>query len=333
MPPTKPECDVVLPPLSPTQRVGMGDVARKIRGRTTDFLAMTLVVAASLSFGSQIISWWKGPNTSAVEIDVAESAQPGWETAGEPVEFDFGDLPVSLTRQTITGDYSQAVAILVERCQEWVANGVIPDDEPDAAERELLKKISEVSPTKASGNWQVYVIGEDIPFVVGVIERSLPRVDSAGAEHDKQFERRLVCYGLAMPVGEENWTAFVVQKRSSANAERKIEMPVIGDASELLPPGSSLTMSLRDIRGGGLYAFAGSGTLAEWMEFYEKLSSKNDWPRNGIWSHAGSAWGTRYSCGARRWIDVRFAMDRRGVLTGMLQIVPGELALESKTRR
>ena len=50
--------------------VGLGDVARRMISRTTDLIAIGIVVVASLSLGRQVLVWWHTapPTRAAAEI-------------------------------------------------------------------------------------------------------------------------------------------------------------------------------------------------------------------------------------------------------------------------
>ncbi len=290
----------------------MGDVARKITSRTTDFLAICIVLAASLTFGSQIVSWWHTAPPAAIPTADPALAPPGWDDNLQPVDLEFGDLPVALTRQVVTGDQEAAIAALVRHCQSAVEHAQLPQQNPDESEIDLLNRIAELTPTaEEAGVWQVFVVDERFPLVAGV-KLGAP----AGGHADDHQGRRLICYGLAMPVGERSWTLFVVKGSlaGSGSATRSLDIP--------LPPGAARTLSLRDERGGVLTGFSGNGTPEEWIKFYEDRSSTRGWTRSDAWSAGNESWSARFARREGGWVDVRFAKDRRGELAGILQVIP-----------
>ena len=73
--------------------------------RTTDLIAISIVAVAALTFGRQILEWWHAaPATSPSANSQSPVTQPAWEDRLQPVALEFGDLPLSMTRQTILGD-------------------------------------------------------------------------------------------------------------------------------------------------------------------------------------------------------------------------------------
>src|SRR5262245_31208362 len=107
--------------------VSLGDVAKKISGRTTDFLAICIVLVASLTTGSQIVSWWQAAPPAVVPATDPALAAPGWEDDLQPVDLEFGDLPLALTRQIVIGDREAAVEALARHCQAAAERAIVPD--------------------------------------------------------------------------------------------------------------------------------------------------------------------------------------------------------------
>jgi hypothetical protein len=81
-------------------------------------------------------------------------------------------------------------------------------------------------------------------------------------------------------------------------------------------------LSLRDERGSLLAGFSGRGAPQEWISFYDDLDESRGWVRSGAWSIGNDSWAARFARRAGGWVDVRFAIDRRGEMTGVLQVIP-----------
>jgi hypothetical protein len=308
---TQPE--QITEPRSPDRKpASLGDLARKITSRTTDFLAICIVLAASLTFGSQIVSWWHTAPPSAFPTAEPALAPPGWDDNLQAVDLEFGNLPLALTRQVVTGDQGSAVAALVRHCRSAVEHAPLPARNADEAEIDLLNRIAGLTPTaEEAGVWQVFVVDERFPLVVGV-KCGAP---AAGPVDDHQG-RRLVCYGLAMPIGERSWTLFIVKGSvaGSKSPARSADIP--------LPPGAARTLSLRDERGSVLMGFSGTAAPEEWIKFYEDRCSERGWTRSDAWSAGNESWSARFARREGGWVDVRFAKDRHGELAGVLQVIP-----------
>lgn len=299
----------------------MGDVAKKITSRTTDLLAICIVLGASLTFGTEIVSWWQAaprPNPAANPA----LAAPGWDNSLQPVDLEFGDLPLALTRQSIVGELSAAIEALVRHCRSDVEHASAPPIPPDDVEIRLLNRIAELTPTvEEPGVWQVFIVDERFPLVVGV-RNSAPAADesaSGGGHFTASADSggwRLVCYGLAMPAGEKSWTVFIVKGQPAR--QRSPASP----GSIPLPPGAARTMSLRDERGSLLLGFSGSNTPQDWVAFYDGFCTAHGWTRTVDWSPGNESWAARFARREGGWVDIRFARDQRGELTGVLQVIP-----------
>jgi hypothetical protein len=305
----------------------LADVARRIRSRTTDLLAISIVLGASLSFGPQLISWWKAPQPN--QSPPAWQLTPaGWETADQPVDLGFGDSSLTLTRQTVTGNQKQVISALVAFCQKVSSQTTTPLPPPDDAEQHLLNHVKTLTPVATEPpNREFYVMGDQFPLVVGVLNLAKTSAENREPANDNQTPRRLVCYGLALPFGEDRWTLFLVKDpRKKRDQESNSAVPP-------LPPGAVRTMSLCDERGELLLAFSGTGTVQKWTKFYESLSSAEHWRQTGNWSPNGSIWGGRFIRGDREWIDIRITDSQNGELTGVMQVIPstgtGQLQQES----
>src|SRR5262249_9410637 len=113
------------------------DVARRTTSRTTDLIAIAIVLVASLTLGRQVLRWWQAeppaPNAAA-EAGPASA----WEVGSAPLLLEFGDMPLAMTRQAIRGDEETAVDALVARCWDEAQRAGSPDRELDQAEKRLL---------------------------------------------------------------------------------------------------------------------------------------------------------------------------------------------------
>jgi hypothetical protein len=306
--------------------VSMGDVAKKITSRTTDLLAMAIVLAASLTFGSQIIWWWQNDAPPPSPAGNPALAPPGWEDGQQSVDLEFGDLPLALTRQTVVGDQPAAIEALVGHCRSIVQAAAAPANDPDEAEIRLLERIADLTPiAQETGAWQVFVVDDRFPFVAAVTLAVSRRPTEKNAATDADLSRRLICYGLAMPAGEQLWTLLIV-KGAPAGSNSSAGSPDIP-----LPPGAARTLSLRDSQGSVLLGFAGKALASEWITFYEDLAEARGWTRLTAWSAGNESWAARFARRDRGWVDIRLANDRRGELTGVLQVIP-QISEQIETR-
>jgi len=294
--------------------VGFGDVARRITSRTTDFLAISIVLVATLTLGRQIFVWWHVAPPSESAAQQAGPPQAAWEGDQQPVALEFGDLPVSVTRQIISGEPAAVVAALVRNCEIATRAAERPLRERDETEDRLLERLANSKPAaEESGTWQVHVVDDRFLLVAGL--RRLPDGQSGEAARS---EWRLVCWGIGMPAGPEVWTTFVMQGTGGASSSRggALDVPI--------PPDSRRSLSLKDERGAALVGFSGAGEPDRWMQFYDRWFAGRGWTSSDGWSVGQDVWSARFAGPGesdRERVELRFARDRRGELAGLWQVI------------
>lgn len=298
----------------PARPVGFGDVAKRITSRTTDFLAICIVLVATLTTGRQIFVWWHvvPPSESA-----AQSTEPGksaWEADQQPVALEFGDLPVSVTRQIVSGEPAAVLAALVRNCETATRVADHPLRERDETEDHLLERLADSRPAaEESGTWQVHVVDDRFLLVAGL--RRLPGGQSGDAARS---EWRLVCWGIGMPAGAQTWTTFVMRGTGgpSSVGGGTLDVPI--------PPDSRRSLSLKDERGAALVGFSGTGEPDRWMQFYDRWFTSRGWTLSDGWSVGQEVWSARFAAPGssdRERVEIRFARDRRGELAGLWQVI------------
>jgi hypothetical protein len=295
---------------------GFGDIARKITSRTTDLIAIGIVVVASLTLGRQVLVWWHAEPLTRAAAEMASRTGPAWDNPSQPLSLEFADLPMAMTRQVVVGDRNAMVAALVEHCETAAKRGLKPWRERDAAEDRLLARIESLRPVaEEAGVWQVYVFDERLPMAAAV-RRFAAASDDAASEGP-----RLVCWAMAMPAGNEAWNLYVF--RGTANGR-----PASVDRADVpLPPGARRNLSLRDERGSSIVGFSGRGDDGEWIRFYDDWFADRGWSSGEGWLKSAAACSARFDerrGSAGRRAEIQFARDGNGELSGLLQVVPKE---------
>lgn len=307
--------------------VTFADVARRTTSRTTDLIAIAIVGIGSLTLGRQVLQWWHvDPPSASATADASHAS--GWEAAGGPLVLEFGDSPLAMTREALRGDRETAVDALVARCQDEARHCDASVREPGAAERRLIERISSLTPVlDEDGVRQVYVIDERFPMVAAV---GRPRATGATIPvHPADVPPRVLCWGLAMPFGSSAWTLYVFRDALARNSGPTVGLEVP------LPPGALRNLSLRDPQGGSLVGFSAAEPPKTVMKFYDDWFREQGWPASDGWQSGNRVWTVRYRSHAEPGadqVDVRFAEDRDGRLSGLLQIVPRDVNAQKRGR-
>jgi hypothetical protein len=293
---------------------GFGEVARRMTSRTTDLIAIAIVVAASLSLGRQVLVWWHAAPPTRAAAEMAARTGPAWDDLSQPLSLEFGDLPLAMTRQVVVGERDATIAALVGHCETAAKRAGRPWRDRDAAEDRLLARVEKLTPVaQEAGVWQVHVFDERFPMVAAI------RQFAAGPDDAASRGPRLVCWALAMPAGKETWNLYVFQ--GTANGR-----PAPADRADVpLPPGAHRNLSLRDERGATFAGFSGNDAVGEWIRFYDDWFADRGWSSGEGWLTSTTAWSARFDepgSAAGRRVEIQFARDGNGELSGLLQVVP-----------
>lgn len=311
-----PELNTPEPNAPAKPAIGFADLARRMTSRTTDLIAIAIVVVASLTLGRQVLEWWHAaPQQQAAGGSATAAIRPVWEDKLQPVALEFGDIPLSMTRQTVLGTSKTVIAELVRHCETTVRTTREPWRDVDEAEERLFARTAGLKPVAAERDaWQVYVIDEHFPMVAGF--RRFP----TGQKEAARGLPRLVCWGMAMSAGEGVWNLFVFQ---AANQDGPAAPS--GLSSIPIPPQGQKNLSLRDQQGGLLAGFSGQGMPQEWVKYYDGWFTERGWSSSDGWQTAGAAWSARFqkpeSPQSGR-VEIQFVEHANQELTGLLWVVP-----------
>lgn len=320
----------------PPQPSGFARLAKQISGRTTDLLAIALVLTAGLGFGRQVLEWWHAEPESPAPAagQVLPAIAPGDD--GAPIALEFGDAPFSMSRQTFTGDRDQAIRLLATSCRTATesanATGSV-DAERTAAEQPLLDAIAGLRPfEEVQGQWRLYQVESPLLLIIGVrdVAQEKPAGEPARGNSDEKKSpaesSRVICWGTALQRSEQAWTLYTFQAAPSTVAQGPA--PSDGLPPVPLPPGGRRLLALRDQSGGMLVGFAGSGPPAAWTRYYDDWFRTHGWRSAAGWQISGTNWAAGFSpavpAGGR--VDIHFSGAGKEDLTGLISVVPAGTA-------
>lgn len=259
--------------------------------RTTDLIAIALIAAAGLVVARRLVVWWKtepptvGQPTGSFTVTLSP-----WGAGANGVDLAFGDQPIGLHRETVAGKLDQALARLQQQCREHVSRGAADQFPPVSAEetRLLARLVGQTAvESDLGGRWSIYRLPGPLAMVFGVAS---PSADDSAP--------RVLCWGLAYPLGPEAWTALLVTPRSANGSEAGTS------AEPALPPGSTRLMSVSDGAGGGLVTFQGVGPAEAWQSWLDGQAALHGWKVLADWQAGPASRSAAWSDGARR-IDVQ----------------------------
>jgi len=224
---------------------GLADVARTLRRRAIDLLAIAVVLIGGLAVGRELVAWWHDDPAFDSTPASATIATAGTDAAWTaPTRLVLGESGQVIERTELTGDREGMMAEMLDHAAD-LARGYHPQASPvDAAERRLLDRLLDGRPAiLADDGIELYRLDGGLPMAVAV----------TGPETG----RRIAAWGLAVPLADDHWICWCTRRRPVSSVE---------ESGGLLPPGCRPLLTLGT---GGtqnrLSVFEGPGDPGDWL--------------------------------------------------------------------
>ncbi len=300
------------------------DLARRISSRTTDLLAVAILLVVTLSIAWRVTDWWRG-EAAATTLSARNVTTGPWDAPGG-ADLEFDGQPWTLHREDVGGDRDSAARAVRDACRAMLSASPNPGAalELDETEHTLLERLAVFAPLEQDGPTSLYEVGGTLPWFIGtrdaegdaVTPAPAPAADgqapTAAAPH-----RRVICWGLALPQGEDRWTIYVIDRHPSAGG------PAAPGPELTLPQGLRAIVTMRDKAGGMFRVLAGHGSPVRWREEFDRMFSRNGWRPLRRWTRTGATHSAAWSAPggtAPRTADVSLQQDGDGAWTGILSV-------------
>lgn len=290
---------------------GLAGIARRIARRTTDLIVVGIVLIGGLTFGRQAVEWWRAePEAMSPGPATADSLSP-WNAA--PVEIEFGNAPLSLTRMTVAGDQEAAMNRLTAECRKIAEDPAGMLLESPAAEA-IVSRLSKLAPVESGpGGWSVYRLDDPFPLVAAV-RQGPPSEGEADLKPP-----RLICFGVAVSAAASESTLFLFR-----GAEGESTDDAWLHTSEFVPEGFHRLLGLRGQNGEYLVGITGRTEPADWQASLEAKLRARGWGLRGNWSVAertcSAKFGRQGDDGGT--LNVVMTSDEAGGWTGLIHQSP-----------
>lgn len=282
----------------------LGSHSRRIARRTTDLIAIALIIGAGLTVASRVVEWWRTDPADVMDNgrpDISLGALVPWGIAPDGVQLQFGEAPFALRQQAMRGTFDDALTRLEENCVRRLiaAPAAALPGAASAAEQRLLTQLANLTPTRtaADNQWAVYRVPGPLAMVVGVLHSS-PELP----------ESRIAQWGIVLPATEGAWTVLTIEPRQTP-------APPVPQSRPPLPPGATPGVALSDELGGEFATFSG-GSPVEWRSHFDTLATEHGWRPARAWrtdpTDWSSAWIAGKDRGSARRIDVYFQRTETG---------------------
>ena len=284
---------------------GFARVAKQVSSWTSKAVLTAVILVAGLVFGREVLTWW-GADSPRPEPARAADAGEGVGDPAEPHWLQFGDQSWSFTQQATSGTAKEALATLRASCRKTTREATVLTDAPGPAEEDFLRSIAGRRPAEEeAGQWQLYELDGAFPMVAGV--------------RPPQSSRRVVTWGLAVPHGAGNWTAYAFHVAPPTGGSPQCLSEVA------LPPGATRTLAIGAAGSGGMLSFSGPSEVETWKQFFDSRLAERGWKAVGGWRQYGSNWHTHYEKDPAEpdWVmDIHFGPDAQGGQTGLVIVSP-----------
>lgn len=260
---------------------------KRLFSRTTDLIAIAIVIFAGVTMGGSLLEWWRTPPEEVIGPDFErganELAPPDW-MSGKPVRIDAGQLDVRMQRSELTGPADAVVTQMLVMLGEYAKQVALPAADATVEERALLESLRDVEP-KWRDDSGVAVYHHDAPLAAYVAVKGDP--DSAGKE-SLLSSGRVVSWGLVVPAGAERWTAWLFAPEPQADGQPS------ADWRDVLPQGASCGLALHSAEGHAMLSFSGRGRRQTWQAELDRAFRRRGFHRRSGWRDADSTASVQY---------------------------------------
>lgn len=302
-------------------------LSRVILRRTTDLIAISLVLIAGLTIARRVSVWWETEPTVATAFP--HEALTPWGSGPGGALVGLGDRPLMLRRQIVSGNLDAALRQVQANCRrvlESPSGSHAPLLPITPTEADLLSKMDRIpvlEEDRAAG-WSLHRLSGPLSMILGV-----GRQHSAGSGERDADEQRVLCWGLVFPSAESTWTVLTVEPRAAEGASTW-DLP--------LPEGTQARMRMSDDIGGGVLTFSGNGPPTAWQHHWDREAARRGWRTLRDWESGSDGWTAAWQAdihpeknghppetgrGGSRRIDVQFLWTEQG-WSGFVHVSPGQ---------
>jgi len=295
-------------PESPAPVPGRRSLWRRISGRAIDLAVIGIVLATSLSVGQQLIQWWHDDTGLVAPQPPVGIDLPAWDGHDGPLLVEFGQFPVVMRQELVTGSLETAQEALSRDLAQTLKG---PEQvAPIAAnERRILDLVSELPPPVV---WtREGIVTEFQEQLLGALAI---RLGPGTTLRDQIRTGRLTAWGFLWPAPDNAWRLYRFERTSPDPSTDPLRLAGPAQAVRLLGVGQPDS--------GQLLAFRGTGTLGDWQAEFERELTGKGWARLGDWQGQADSRGVQFSRATpqgRELADLRLVRDNSGTMYAMVQ--------------
>jgi hypothetical protein len=281
------------------------------------------VILAGLTLGRQVLIWWR--ETPAAPPAAAARDRPTSPEA-EQRQLEFGALATTVQTRQVRGSRQELLRILRDMCRPASRPGSRSTAPAEPAERRLLAELAGKEPAESGDGWRIDELPQGMPLVIcsTTVERNSFRSrnnsDAGNGMNSvlpSPLDPRIVSIGLAVPGGQDQWTAYAFQVDGALPA-------AADDAAFPLPEGSRKVMALRQADESILTTFRGISEAAAWEQHFRTVPQEMGWRIVDYPPQAKGHWQAEFVREGPKPLraQVHFEYDGQGGLNGLSLVAP-----------
>ena len=281
------------------QATGLGELARRCRRRTTDLLAIGLLVVVGLAVGRQLTAWWNEPELESISDPLRVTGSGAAWT--DPDDMQLGELGQEIQRRRVSGDRKAAWSALEESTRITASRGGWPESEADPSERQLLavldrqqSRASQPTRSKTAAT-TLHRLEGPLPMVVAV--RQL------------LGQRRVVGWGLATRSANGHWVTWTFAAAGHFPSE-----------AVQLPEGSRRLLAVGSGNPERLVVFSGSAGRDDWWRHFDEQLRLAGWTLGSPADRNANGWTARWHHDSGQALIVSARHHKPGEWRGMLNV-------------
>lgn len=314
--------------------VGRGTLARRIMLWSGNLLATAVVVILSLTFGRQVLHWWRGDEpVSRARMDRSNGRLKGLGNPRVPHFLTFGDLPFRFERTVFEGPKQAALAKLRAKCRAVAVRFNDRQGSGLPVRPGFLRQLAEEEAVEQGEGWRMVQQTGPIISVVALHSASPEPIDNR--DQAPEIGESVVSWGLGLraprkgqkvDAAPNRWTLFTcAADRPEVGAEARGALDVfsagsIGDAALSLPPDSQRTLGIRVQGGGGVVGFVNPQRVASNRRFFNEYFEKRGWKREFGWEQEAAALDASFRASANATCDIQLQEKNGGGTRGIVTL-------------
>ncbi|HSG71196.1 MAG TPA: hypothetical protein VLA12_12315 [Planctomycetaceae bacterium] len=308
------------PANSEKSKPGLTGLGKRIASRTTDLVAVGILLIAGLSMGGSVIRWW---NTEPEDLTLQSSQAfvdrlipPDWES-GLPVGIAVGNSTLGMERAELSGPREEIEQMLSEEILTRCERATIPNAPPDERETRMLESLETVKPVRTIPEGvRVYLKDGPLIWCVGL------KSSSSGGQSPNQSDvsdSRVVCWGFAFPSGFDSarWSVWLMWPGGDRQNSSEY------DWRGVLPDSSVCSLALTSPHGHVLLAFTGTGSHSVWSKELESRFREREFVLENVWKSGSNGLTGRFISrrnGSERVAFVQVSVSIDNQFRGLIQI-------------